>query len=141
MNSVQLMGNLTMDPKVKRMTTGSGVVTEFTVAVTERYATEGGQAREETSFIACFMWGARGEAFAKFHRKGERALVWGRLKQRSWQDPATGKYQSKTRVEVTGWDFVTSRAAASQQAPVPEASAAPATAEPPQPPEDDDVPF
>ena len=84
-------------------------MTEFSIACTKRWVTESGEQKERTGFFGCQIWGKRGEAFAKHHRRGSKALVRGELIQDTWEDKDTGKRQSKTRVEVTDWEFVSQR--------------------------------
>lgn len=105
MNAVTLLGNLTADPEI-RYTPKGQAVTEWTLAVNKRWKNEKGEACERTSFIGCFAWGAKGEAFARFHKKGQKALVEGELVQESWEDKTTGKKASKTRVQVGEFHFV-----------------------------------
>ncbi len=106
MNLVILKGNLTRDPEVKYLPSGSSV-TEFGIAVNEKWKDrDTGEMREEVYFAECVMWGARGEAFGKFHRKGSAALVRGKLKNDSWDDKATGKKMSKTRIQVEEFEFI-----------------------------------
>ncbi len=120
MNVVILHGNLTADP-VLRYTPKGQAICEFGIAINKRWRTESGEEKEKVSFIACYIWGKRGEAFAQFHRKGGKALVRGELAQESWEDKETGKKQSKTRVEVTDWEFAGGKREDSQGAPAPRA--------------------
>lgn len=155
MNIVILSGNLTRDPEVRYTPKGQSVV-EFSIAVTKRWTTEGGEQKERTSFIGCLIWGKRGEAFAKYHRKGAKALIRGEMVQESWEDK-DGKKQSKTRVEVTDWEFATQNKAPEESAGEPATrSEAPrgggdrgasvptaprGSQTPPAAPDEDDVPF
>lgn len=135
MNNVILMGNLVRDPEVKSFAAGASVC-EFTIAVSKRWKTQSGEQKEKTAFIACAMWGARGEAFAKHHRKGQKALIRGELTQESWEDRETGKKRERTKVEATEWEFLTSRSEGSESAPAPARATSPAPST-----EDDSPPF
>lgn len=104
MNVVMLSGNLTRDPEVRYTPKGQPVC-EATVAVSKRWKNEAGEEMEKTAFVGLVIWGKRGEAFGRHHRKGSRALVRGELIQDQWQDKETGKTQTKTRVQVEDWDF------------------------------------
>jgi single-strand DNA-binding protein len=109
MNIVILKGNLSRDPETRFLPTGSAV-TEFGIAVNKQWKDrDTGEKREEVYFAECVMWGARGEAFAKFHKKGDQALIHGELKNDSWEDKETGKKMSKTRINVNEFDFVGGR--------------------------------
>lgn len=109
MNIVILKGNLTRDPETRFLQSGAAV-TEFGIAVNKKWKDrETNETREEVYFAECVMWGARGEAFAKYHRKGDQSLIHGELKNDSWEDRETGKKMSKTRINVNEFDFVGGR--------------------------------
>jgi len=141
-NVVILHGNLTADPEVRYTPKGQAVC-NFTLAINKRWRTEFGEEKEKVSFIGCYIWGKRGEAFAQYHKKGGKALVRGELAQESWDDKETGKKQSKTRVEVTDWEFAGGkREEGPTAAPRPAIQQAPKRAEPATgEPEEDFVPF
>lgn len=148
MNKVILMGNLTRDPEIRYTPKGQAVC-EFALAVNEKWKTEFGEVKERVTFLECFCWGARGEAFAKHHRKGSKALVDGKIVQETWDDKETGKKRSKTRIQVESWEFVSGSpqgAANAQDGPTQRPPAEPKSAasvdQPnPAPREEDDVPF
>ena len=99
-NQVILVGNLTDDPELRY--TPSGVpVASFTVAVNRRQRDPAtGEWKDgETSFIRCNVWRQQAENAAESLTKGTRALVVGRLRQRSWETPE-GQRRSVTEVEV-----------------------------------------
>lgn len=79
MNEIVLMGRLTRDPELRK--TPSGVsVTAFTLAVDDNELKE-----KKSYYIPCILFGKRAEAFAKNVQKGDRALVSGKLTQRSYE--------------------------------------------------------
>ena len=137
MNLVILKGRLAADPQTRPTTAGKSVV-EFTIAVQDDYKDKAGNKVERAYFFSCHCWGARGEAFAKYHRKGSKALVEGKLVQDTWEDKTTGKKQSKTRVNVEQWEFVGAKTQVDAPAAPRPARTAPAPA---QPTNEDDVPF
>jgi single-strand DNA-binding protein len=104
-NKVILLGNLTADPETRTTPSGQSV-TSFSLAVTRTWNDSNGQRQEETSFINCTAWGARGETIAKYVGKGRQLLVSGRLQQRSWEDKDTGKKRSAIDVIVEEFSFV-----------------------------------
>ena len=131
MNVVILHGNLTADPEVRYTPKGQAIC-NFTLAINKRWKTESGEEKEKVGFFGCYIWGKRGEAFAQHHRKGGKALVRGELAQESWEDKETGKKQSKTRVEVTDWEFAGAKREEGQvtDRPAPTTRPRPAAAEP-----------
>lgn len=99
-NQVILVGNLTDDPELRY--TPSGVpVASFTVAVNRRQRdpSTGEWKDGETSFIRCNVWRQQAENAAESLTKGTRAIVVGRLRQRSWESQE-GQKRSVTEVEV-----------------------------------------
>ncbi len=133
MNKVTLLGNLTRDPEVRHTKTGKAVV-NASIAVTERWKTEAGEPKESVLFMDLVLWGTTGETFAKYHAKGSKALVDGKLIAEEWEKD--GKRNRAVKVQVAAWHFVGSRDA-KPAAPKPAASPeAPATEA-----AEDDVPF
>ena len=104
MNRVILKGRLARDPE-SRMTQAGKALVEFTLAVQDDYQGKDGNKVERAHFVDCHCWGGRGEAFARFHRKGSEALVDGKIVQEKWTDKATGKERSRLRVNVESWEF------------------------------------
>lgn len=101
-----ILGNLVRDPET-RHTQGGKSVTGFTLAVNRKLGNDGnGNPRESVAFIDVSIWGPRGEAFAKYHRKGSLAFVAGDLVQDSWEDKQTGEKRSKLKVTAWEWEFV-----------------------------------
>ncbi len=96
-NQVTLVGNLTDDPELRYTPNGTPVAT-FTVAINRRTRDESGQWKDgETSFLRCNVWRQQAENAAESLSKGTRAIVVGRLRQRSWETP---EGQKRTVVEV-----------------------------------------
>ena len=94
-NNVTLVGNLTRDPELRYTASGRGVAT-FGLAVNRRYQSNG-EWQEQTSFFNVVCWGDLGENCAASLAKGSRAIVTGRLEQRSWE---TNDGEKRTVVEV-----------------------------------------
>jgi single-strand DNA-binding protein len=95
---VSLVGNLTDDPEV-RFTPGGTQVGSFRLAVTPRIR-EGDQWKDgETSFFRINVWRELAAHAAESLSKGDRALVLGRLKSRSWETPE-GERRSVVEVEA-----------------------------------------
>ena len=83
MNSVQLMGHLAKDVELRYTQSGKQVAT-FTVAATNVYKQQNGEAKEFTAFVNCVAWGQQAEYFSQF-QKGDRVFVQGRLQTRSYE--------------------------------------------------------
>jgi single-strand DNA-binding protein len=115
-NKVILLGNLTADPETRTTPSGQSV-TSFSLAVNRTWNDAQGNRQEETSFINCTAWGARGETIAKYVGKGRQLLVSGRLQQRSWDDKDTGKKRSTIDVIVEEFSFVSDGRGGGSSAP------------------------
>jgi single-strand DNA-binding protein len=91
-----ITGNLTDDPEL-RYTQGGAPVASFRVAVTARVR-EGDTWRDgDTSFFRVNAWRTLAEHACESLSKGDRVIVVGRLKARSWETPEGDK---RTVVEV-----------------------------------------
>jgi single-strand DNA-binding protein len=96
-NQVTIVGNLTDDPELRYTPAGAAVAT-FNVAVNRRTRDENGQWKDgETSFFRCNVWRQQAENVAESLNKGSRAIVIGRLRQRSWETP---EGQKRTVIEI-----------------------------------------
>lgn len=94
-NSVTLIGNLTRDPELRFTNTGRPVAS-FGLAVNRRYMVNN-EWQEQTSFFNVTAWGDLGENAAATLQKGSRAIVFGRLEQREYENREGEK---RTIVEV-----------------------------------------
>jgi single-strand DNA-binding protein len=146
-NKVILAGNLTRDPELRYTPKGTAVA-RITLAVNRTFSSsEGGEKKEEVSFVDVDIWGRQAEVIAQYMKKGRPLLVEGRLKQDTWEDKNTKQKQSKLKVVLESFSFIDSGNRGGDGAPAPaparpSAAAAPAP-EPPdaEPPQDDEVPF
>jgi len=83
-NIVTMIGNLTDDPDLRF--TGSGTpVASFRIAVNRRFTDRAGQQQEETTFMSVNCWRELAENIAETLHKGDRAIVIGRIKVRSYE--------------------------------------------------------
>jgi len=103
-NRVFLMGNLTRDPELRYIPSGTAVTT-FTIAVNRTYATPAGEKKEEVAFIRVEVWGRRAEVCGEYLSKGSPVFVEGRLKTRSWQTP-DGQKRSTMEVVANNVQFL-----------------------------------
>lgn len=107
MNQVTIMGNLVRDPEV-RFTQSGLAICNATIAVNKKRKDK----EDKVAFIDVTIWDKRGEAFAKFHKKGDQALVSGELEMDSWEDKNGGGKRTKLKVVAHSWEFVKRDAAA-----------------------------
>jgi len=83
-NKVLLIGNLTRDPELRYVPSGTAVAT-FTVAVNRVYTSQAGEKKEEVSFVRIVVWGRRAEVCGEYLSKGSPVFIEGRLQSRSWE--------------------------------------------------------
>jgi single-strand DNA-binding protein len=97
-NTVTLIGNLTDDPDLRYTPNGTEVA-NFRLAVTARIKDGDTWKDGETSFFRVNVWRQLAEHVADSLSKGDRAVVIGRLKARSWETPE-GDKRSVVEVEA-----------------------------------------
>lgn len=96
---VTLVGNLTKDPDIKYMESGTAK-TEFSIAVNHNWKDASDEWQQKTSYFDCVLWRGAAEDAARILEKGMGVVVVGRLEQRSWDDKDTGQKRSKVEVIV-----------------------------------------
>ena len=96
LNKVFLIGNLTRDPELRYIPSGSAVAT-FTVAVNRVFKSQTGEKKEQTSFIRVVVWARRAEVCGEYLSKGSPVFVEGRLQSREWEGQDG---QKRSAVEV-----------------------------------------
>jgi single-strand DNA-binding protein len=102
-NLVTLTGRLTRDPVLRHTETGS-LWGNFTVASNYRYVDSNNDLKVETAFVSCRVFGRWAEALVN-RRKGEMAIVVGRLKSEQWEKD--GELQSMLVLICDSVRFVT----------------------------------
>lgn len=111
LNKVFLMGNLTRDPELRYIPSGTAVTT-FDLAVNRVYTLQSGEKKEEASFFRIVVWARRAEVCAEYLTKGSPVFVEGRLRSRSWE---TQDGQKRHTIEVIAQSVQFLRSAASSQ--------------------------
>ena len=107
-NKVILMGNLTRDPELKFLQSGTPVV-NFAVATSESWTDkQTGEKREEVCFVDLEALGRQAEVISEYFSRGKPILVEGRLKFDQWETE-DGQKRSKHRVKVDRFSFVGGR--------------------------------
>jgi len=111
-NKVFLMGNLTREPEVRSLP-GGQTVCEFGIASNRTYMAggqggQGGEKKEEVTFVDVTFWGRRGEVIAQYFHKGDPIFLEGRLTYRQWEDKNGGGKRSKLTVTGDNFEFINS---------------------------------
>ncbi len=97
-NRVVLIGNLTRDPELRQIPSGTSVA-ELGLATNERYRNREGELAESTCFVDVVAWGRQAETCSQYLVKGAPVLVEGRLQFDQWQT-AEGQKRNKLRVRA-----------------------------------------
>jgi single-strand DNA-binding protein len=84
-NYITFIGNLTDDPDL-RFTPSGAAVCSFRVASNRRWTGRDGQQQEETTFLNANCWRDMAENVAESLSKGDRVIVIGRVKVRSYEN-------------------------------------------------------
>lgn len=94
-NRVVLVGNLTRDPELRSIQSGTSVA-DVGLAVNERRKDQSGNWVEDVNFFDVTVWGRNAEVLHDYARKGSQILVEGRLKQDTWEQE--GQKRSKVKI-------------------------------------------
>jgi single-strand DNA-binding protein len=118
LNKVFLIGNLTRDPELRYIPSGSAVTT-FTIAVNRVY-TQQGEKKEEVSYIRVVVWAKMAETCGEYLSKGSPVFVEGRIQSRSWETPQ-GEKRSTVEVIAERVQFLGKTKGSKQDLPAPDA--------------------
>ena len=91
-NRVILVGNLTRDPELRYIPSGTAV-TEIGLAVNDRRKGPNGEWIEETTFVDVTLWARQAEIASEYLSKGSSVLVEGRLKLDTWEKEGKKNYR------------------------------------------------
>lgn len=103
-NLVIQLGHLSRDPEINSTKAGTSVVN--CCIATNRQVPKGDGFVDEPTYVEFTMWGKRAEAFAKYHKKGSRAYLEGRLTTETWVDRVSGQPRSRLKMTAEKWEFV-----------------------------------
>ncbi len=106
-NKVILVGNLTRDPQLSYLPSGTPVC-EFGLAVNRRWKGQDGQQKEEVCFVDCRCFQRSAETINQYMTKGRPILVEGHLRLDQWESKE-GQKRSKLYVVVDTFQFLGGR--------------------------------
>jgi len=138
-NRVILVGNLTRDPELRYIPSGTAV-SEIGLAVNDRIKKDG-QWVDETTFVDVTLWARTAEIANEYLSKGSSILIEGRLKLDSWETN-DGQKRSKLHVIADRMQMLGSRGGGGRDSSLqPVADQAELDSGPPQQPPQDHIPF
>lgn len=94
-NKVILVGNLTKDPELRTIKTGTSI-TNFSVAINRKYKYNN-ESRDDVCFLDIVVWSKQAENCVKYLRKGSQVLVEGYLNYRQWE---TKDHEKRNKLEI-----------------------------------------
>ena len=92
-NSVVVTGNLTRDPELRHLNSGTAVC-KLRIAVNTRRKNGDGEWVDKPNYFDVTVWGAQGENCSTYLSKGRPVAVQGRLEWREWQNDNGDKRQA-----------------------------------------------
>jgi single-strand DNA-binding protein len=92
-NRVVLTGNLTRDPELRSLQSGTSVCS-LRIASNARRRNSSGEWVDKPNYFSVTVWGAQGENCARFLSKGRPVCIDGRLDWREWQAQDGSKRES-----------------------------------------------
>lgn len=96
LNKALIIGNLTRDPELKALPSGSKVCS-FGVATNRAYKDKDGNKQETVEFHNVAVFGKIAELSAQYLKKGQQVYIEGRLQTRSW-DGKDGEKKYRTEI-------------------------------------------
>jgi single-strand DNA-binding protein len=108
-NRVILTGNLTFDPELRSLPSGTSVCKLRVATNTRRKNNATGEWEDKANYFDVTVWGAQGENCARYLSKGRPVAIDGRLEWSEWQDKETGKNRSKVEIVADTVQFLGGR--------------------------------
>jgi single-strand DNA-binding protein len=93
-NRVIITGNLTRDPELRSLQSGTSVCSLRLACNTRRKNNQTGEWEDKPNYFDVTVWGRQGENAAQYLSKGRPVAIDGRLEWREWQDKEGNKRQS-----------------------------------------------
>lgn len=102
LNVAHIAGRLTRDPELKALPSGQSIA-NLSIATNHTYTNKEGEKKDIAEYHNVIIFGKQAENSAKFLKKGDEALVEGRLQTRSWDKD--GQKQSRTEIIANSIQF------------------------------------
>jgi single-strand DNA-binding protein len=96
-NRVVLTGNLTRDPELRSLPSGTAVCNLRLASNSRRKESSTGEWVDKANYFNVIVWGAQAESCARFLVKGRAVAIDGRL---DWREFETGDGQKRQTVEI-----------------------------------------
>lgn len=96
LNKAFILGNVTRDPEVRSLPSGSQV-TSFSIATNRYYTDSSGQKKEEAEFHNIVCFGKLADIASRYLNRGAMVMIEGRIKTRNWVNQQGAK-QYRTEI-------------------------------------------
>src|SRR5258708_5483073 len=96
LNKAIVIGNLTRDPEIKSIPNGTRVAT-FSLATNRVWKDKNGAKQESADYHNIVVFAKTAELVGQYLKKGQSALIEGRMQTRSWDD-AQGVKKYRTEI-------------------------------------------
>jgi single-strand DNA-binding protein len=93
-NRVVITGNLTTDPELRNLSSGTSVCKLRLACNTRRKDSASGDWADKPNYFDVTVWGSQGQAVAKHTAKGRPVAIDGRLEWREWETDDGAKRQA-----------------------------------------------
>ncbi len=103
LNKVFLIGNLTRDPELKSLPTGTKVAS-ISLATNRVWKDQKGARQESTEYHNLVAFARQAENLAQYAKKGSSIYIEGRLQTRSW-DAQDGQKKYRTEIIIDSFQF------------------------------------
>lgn len=113
LNKVFIIGNLTRDPELKSLPSGTQVAS-FGVATNRVWKNQQGEKQEDVQFHNIVVFGKQAEIVSQYLNKGSSALIEGRIQTRNWE-AQDGSKRTRTEIVAERVQFGPRRGGASQE--------------------------
>ncbi|MFA6404926.1 MAG: single-stranded DNA-binding protein [Candidatus Paceibacterota bacterium] len=117
LNKVFVIGNLTRDPEIKALPSGSKVAS-FGVATNRIFKNKEGVKQEMVEYHNVSAFDRLGELVAQYMKKGQQILVEGRIQTRSWE-AQDGQKKYRTEIIADNIQFGPKLSSSSSSSPSP----------------------
>ena len=91
LNKVMLIGNLGKDPELKYTPSGVAVAT-FSMATSEQWKDQDGNAQERTEWHNIVAWRKLAEIVGEYLKKGKKVYIEGKLQTRNYEKDGVKRY-------------------------------------------------
>lgn len=103
LNKVTILGNLTRDPELKSLPTGTKVAS-LSMATNRTWKDAQGGKKEAVEYHNVVAFARQAEVIAQYCKKGSSLYVEGRIQTRSW-DAADGQKKYRTEIVLENFQF------------------------------------